>query len=80
MKILFYGRLADALGPEIDLDVPPSWSITQVRKQLAKEHPRSADALLGGRALACVSGSVVRDDYLVDKAEQIEFLPPVSGG
>ncbi len=80
MKILFYGRLADLLGPEVDVDVPQGSSIAQVRERLAVERPGSAAALTGRRVLACVAGSVVRDDYVVGGRDQVEFLPPVSGG
>jgi molybdopterin converting factor small subunit len=80
MKILFYGRLAEAFGPEIDIDAPAGWSIAQVRDRIAVEHPGSAAALLGRRVLACVGGSVVRDDYVVGERDHVEFLPPVSGG
>jgi molybdopterin converting factor small subunit len=80
MKILFYGRLADLLGPQVDLDVSEGSSIAQVRDRLAAEQPGAAPALAGRRVLACVGGSIVRDDYVVSRGDQIEFLPPVSGG
>ena len=80
MKILFYGRLADVLGPEVELDVPGGWSIAQVRERLALEQPGCVAALSGPRVRACVAGSLVRDDYLLSQGQQVEFLPPVSGG
>ena len=80
MKILFYGRLAELIGPEVDLDIPEALSIAQVRERLAVERPGCAAALVGRRVLTCVEGSLVRDDYVVDPGSQIEFLPPVSGG
>lgn len=80
MKILFYGRLADAVGPEVDIDAPAGWSIAQVRDLLSVAHPESASTLSGRRALACVGGSFVPDDYVIGERDCIEFLPPVSGG
>jgi molybdopterin converting factor small subunit len=80
MKILFYGRLADLLGREMDLDVPDGSSVAQVRDRVASERPGSAAALGGERVLACISGSLVRDDYVIGAGEQVEFMPPVSGG
>jgi molybdopterin converting factor small subunit len=80
MKILFYGRLADALGSEVDLDAPAGSSIADVRQRLATEHPGAANTLASGRVLACVAGSLVRDDYVIASNDAVEFLPPVSGG
>jgi molybdopterin converting factor small subunit len=80
MKILFYGRLAEAIGAEAELDVPAGSSIARVREQLASEYPRAAGVLTSRRALTCVDGTLVRDDYLVRPTDRIEFLPPVSGG
>jgi molybdopterin synthase sulfur carrier subunit len=80
MKVVFYGRLADAVGSEIDLEIPVGCSIAEMRKLLAAEHPDAAASLAGGRALACVGGSYVSDDYVTSAGDQVEFLPPVSGG
>lgn len=80
MKVVFYGRLADAVGSEIDIEIPAGCSIGEVRRLLAAEHPAAAATLASRRALACVGGSLVRDDYLTSTEDQVEFLPPVSGG
>ena len=80
MKILFYGRLAEAIGPETEFDVPAGWSIGRIRERLANDHPGAASTLTSRRALTCVDGTLVRDDYLVRATDRIEFLPPVSGG
>lgn len=80
MKITFYGRLADAIGPEVDLQAGPGSSIGEVRRLLAAEHPAAAAALANRRSIACVSGSVVRDDHVIAEGDHVEFLPPVSGG
>ncbi|HSR00146.1 MAG TPA: MoaD/ThiS family protein [Sphingomicrobium sp.] len=80
MRILFYGRLADVFGMELDLDAETGSSIADVRQRLAIEHPGSAADFMGKRVVACVGGSVVRDDYVIGDNDAIEFLPPVSGG
>lgn len=80
MRILFYGRLADLLGREVDLDAEAGSSIAHVRRRLASEYPGSGADLMGRRVVACVGGSVVRDDYVIGDQDEIEFLPPVSGG
>jgi molybdopterin converting factor small subunit len=80
MRVLFYGRLADRFGMEVDLDTEIGSSIADVRQRLASEHPGSAADLMSKRVVACVSGSLVRDDYVIGADDTIEFLPPVSGG
>lgn len=80
MKVVFYGRLADVVGPEVELEVSPGCSIGEMRTLLAAEHPAAAATLANRRALACVGGSVVRDDYVTSPEDWVEFLPPVSGG
>jgi molybdopterin converting factor small subunit len=80
MRILFYGPLAEIIAPEVEFDLPGRWSIAEVRRRLAFEHPGAADALASKRVRACVAGSLVQDDYVVTTDHSIEFLSPVSGG
>lgn len=74
MKVLFYGPLAELLGPEMDLE---GRSADEIRDGIARAHPAAAKAL--NRSKIFASGEMVRDNQplLVDT---IEFLPPVSGG
>lgn len=80
MKIMFYGRLAEAIGPELELDQPATCSVAEIRQRLAAQYPAVAATLESRRAFACVGGSMVRDDFVVQPTSEIEFLPPVSGG
>lgn len=80
MRILFYGRLADSMGAERELDVDAPSSVGNLRERLASEHPAAAESLRSTRALACVDGVLVRDDHVVAPDQRLEFLPPVSGG
>ena len=80
MKVLFYGRLADTLGPEVEIDAAPGCSIAQLRDRLISEHPGAEQPLRSKRALACVGDAIVRDNYVVQDSDRVEFLPPVSGG
>ena len=80
MKVLFYGRLAEAIGPELEIDAPPGCSVGQLRDRLVAEHPEAEQPLRSRRALACVGDSLVHDTYVLGADERIEFLPPVSGG
>ena len=80
MKVTLYGRLAEAIGPEVDLQPSPGASVGEVRRLLAAEHPAAAATLASRRSVACVRGSVVRDDHVIVEGDLVEFLPPVSGG
>ena len=79
MKIHFYGRLAESVGREIEVDVPESCSVSELRALLATEYPRAANAL-GHRVRALVGDIVVADSHIVRSGDSVEFFPPVSGG
>ena len=77
MRIRLYGRLADAIGPEIEVD-PAKASVGAIRRQLASDHPGAAQAL--SRSRAVIGAVAVADDTAVEDSDALEFLPPVSGG
>ena len=77
MRIRLYGRLADAIGPEIDVDQAET-SVGAIRRRLASEHPDAAQALARSRAI--IGAIAVEDDQPIDESDALEFLPPVSGG
>ena len=79
MKIHFYGRLAESVGRDIEVDVPESCSVADLRELLATEYPRAANAL-GHRIRALVGDRVVADSHIVRPGDSVEFFPPVSGG
>lgn len=80
MKILFHGRLAEAIGPELDLETGPGCSVAELRDRLIAEHPEAEQPLRSRRARTCVGEAMVHDDYVVRASDTVEFLPPVSGG
>jgi len=80
MKILFYGRLAEAIALELEVGASPGSSVADVRERLAAEHPGAAAVLRNERALSLVRDRLVRDDYCLAAGDTLEFLPPVSGG
>jgi molybdopterin converting factor small subunit len=80
IKITLYGRLADALGREFDLDAPAGISIGEIRERLATERPEIADVLSSGRCRACVGKALVADGHRPGPHDYVEFLAPVSGG
>ena len=80
MKVLFHGRLAEAIGPELELEAPPGCSVGQLRDRLIAEHPEAEQPLRSRRARACIGDMIVHDHHVLQAGDRIEFLPPVSGG
>src|SRR4051794_22824644 len=76
VKILLYGRLADAIGREIALD-RPSCTVEELRRDLGERHPGLADVLDRSRAVA--TNTVIGDDQFIPQNGEVEFLPPVCG-
>lgn len=79
-KILFHGKLAMLFGRGVEIEAPLGCSIAELRTKIADEHPHAADALRGKRVRACVGDSLVPDSYRIVPGDEVEFLPPVSGG
>jgi molybdopterin converting factor small subunit len=77
---MFYGRLSEAIGAELNVDALAGCAVGELRQRLAAEHPDAGEVLRSRRALACVGDRLVRDDHRLAAGETIEFLPPVSGG
>ena len=80
MKVLFYGRLAEAIGAELDVDATPGSSVAAIRETLIARHPEIEGVLRSRRARACVGQALVHEDYVPRACDVLEFLPPVSGG
>ena len=78
LKVLLYGPLADALGKHIDVEVPEGCSVAELRQRLVRTHPDAAPEIDRSRAIVdCIA---VRDDHRIIASDEVEFLPPVSGG
>ena len=77
MKILLYGRLAEAIGREIEVAerVP---TVGELRDLLIKSYPPAADILRRSRAVA--ANSLIGEDAPLSQIGIIELLPPVCGG
>jgi molybdopterin converting factor small subunit len=80
VKVLFYGQLAETIGPELEIETPPGFSVAQLRERLIAAHPEAEQPLRNRRARACVGDAVVHEDHVLEAADRVEFLPPVSGG
>ena len=79
MKVEFFGRLAEAIGTSVEIEVREPCSIAELRERLARTYPSAAGAL-ERRTRACVGDTIVADTHLVDPGDVVGFLPPVSGG
>ena len=78
MRILLYGRLADTIDREVELEANDGCTIADVRSRLAADHPSGAAELECSRA--AVGDRLVGDEHVIAATDCIEFLPPVSGG
>jgi sulfur-carrier protein len=77
MKILFFGRLGESIGREIDLDLPAGGcTVAELRARLARAHPDLGAA--GVRA--CIDREIAPETALVLPAQEVAFIPPLSGG
>lgn len=80
MNILFYGRLAEAIGRELEVYAPAGTSVAELRQMMFDAHPQVANVLHNQRTRACVGDTLVGDDFRLAAGDTLEFLPPVSGG
>jgi len=80
MKVALYGKLAAALGNEVEVAVGDGCTITDLRRAVAAAHPGERDALLSCGTRACVDDVIVSESHLLRSTDRVELLPPVSGG
>jgi molybdopterin converting factor small subunit len=80
LKILFYGRLAELIAPELALPAQDGCSVAELRHRLAFDYPEAGETLANLRSRAVVGTAVVGEDYRVGSGDRLEFLSPVSGG
>lgn len=72
-KIAFYGKLAERIGREIDIDLPlDGCTIAALRARF--------DGLDRATIRACVNDETVGEDHVVMPGDRVDFLPPLSGG
>jgi molybdopterin converting factor small subunit len=80
VKVLFYGRLAESIAPELEVDALPGSSVAQLRERLIDSYPEAEQPLRNHRSRACIGDTLVQEDHVLEAADTVEFLPPVSGG
>ena len=77
MKILFFGRLGETIGREIDFDLPEgACTVAELRAALAKTHA----GLAAESVRACIDHEIAPESALVLPNHEIAFIPPLSGG
>lgn len=79
-RILFFGRLAEQLGREREVDIPAEGcTLGELRIRLARE-PDFALLAPGAGMLASVDQEIAQDDELLLPDREIAFFSPLSGG
>lgn len=78
MRVLLYGRLAETIDRQVDIDLPRGCSVGELRRLLSDAHPQAAEHLRRSRAI--IGDAAVGNEHVVGPADEVEFLPPVSGG
>jgi molybdopterin synthase sulfur carrier subunit len=72
-KIAFYGKLAERIGREAEIVLPPEGcTIAALRARY--------DGLDRATIRACVNDETVGEDHVVRPGDRVDFLPPLSGG
>ncbi len=74
-----YGNLAEAIGREVELELPPGASVGAARIALGERFPQAA-ALLGRGVRGSIGDEIVGDDAVVPEGAGLAFFPPLSGG
>lgn len=81
LRVELCGRLADACGRDVEVDVPAAGlSVPALLAELRAAYPLLDAPLARGRIRACVNDMVVPDDTLIRAGDLVALFPPVSGG
>lgn len=77
-RVLMFGALQDAAGwREREIDAA---SLTALRATLASEDATLGERLSGPGVFAVVNKAMAREDRPLSPADEVAFIPPVSGG
>ena len=79
MQVRFYGKLAEQIAREIELD-QAGGTVADIRARLSEIYPNSADDLRSPLVRACMGDQLVDDSFPLDSGDVVEFFAPVSGG
>ena len=78
-RFVFLGRLEDLAGaPELTLPLAVPTPLSDALGRLA---PELVSAVTGPKVRVAVNGALVSSDgAMIEDADEVAFLPPVSGG
>ena len=81
MIIHFYGSLGERIGRRLEVALPGGVrDVADLRRLLIAQHPAAAEELSRQSVRAVVGDTIVDDSFPLAGAEQVDFLPPLSGG
>jgi molybdopterin converting factor small subunit len=80
IKILFFGRLGDLIGREVDVDPSGANTVAELRRVLVALYPHAAADLTNPVVQACITDRIVAEETSVSGVAEVEFFPPLSGG
>ena len=81
MKVLFFGRLAERAGREVELDLPEEGcSVAELRQRLCIALPEAAEDLARPSNRACIDQVMAAESARVLPSHEVAFVPPLSGG
>jgi len=80
-KIIFLGRLKDAAGvAERQVELPALSTSEDLIKIVAGDNDLFAEQLAEPSIRMIINKSILVDDRLPDRIEEVAFMPPLSGG
>lgn len=81
MKVLLFGKLADRVGREVELDLPrEGCTVAELRHRLQEALPALAGDLGRPMVKACIDQRIAGEDETVLPSQEVAFIPPLSGG
>jgi molybdopterin synthase sulfur carrier subunit len=80
-KLLFFGRLAERLGREREVDIPDAGcTVAALRQLLGDSDPAAGELMASGSILASVDQEMATDEVFVHPGQEVAFFSPLSGG
>jgi len=82
VKVCFFDRLKEVAGiPERNIDLPASpIPVSALIEIVAADDPLLGNASRSPHVKTIVDHAIIRREDEIERADEIAFLPPVSGG
>ncbi|MEO1656660.1 MAG: MoaD/ThiS family protein [Pseudomonadota bacterium] len=77
MQIVFLGRLAEQFGAALEVELSPDLTVADAIDAIAAD---TAEALTAPGISYVLDHQMVRPEQRLGNAQELAFLPPVSGG